>query len=297
MKFSKALPLIITLGSLFGMNLVVSRFALGQFHPVTFNSLRLIIASTCYALLFTFSRKWTWPTDRALWLKAGLWGALALSSSMSLFVASLQFQSAGVTSLLIAAGPILTIVVAHYLLQDEKLTANRLTGVLLAFVGAGVILVTGQDGLSLAPTGEWRGYAMVMAANLIVAFGFVYGRIYVREYDSVQVAGVRVMGAAIALLLVTAIFLGYDFSQVRLSGWLALLFCGTITTFFPFLIEVMLVQRYGALAANQSAYSTPVVSMLLGWLFLGEKITALIILGTALIFLGLALLNKRTGAA
>lgn len=293
MKKPAALPLIILLGILFGTNLVISRFGLGQFHPITFNSLRLILASICYIVLFSFSGRWTWPRQRSLWQKAGLWGAVALASSMSLFVSSLRFQSAGVTSLLIAAGPIFTVIAAHFFLSDERMTRNKLFGVLLAFAGAAIILITRQDGLSTMPTSEWRGYAMVMTANLIMAFGFIYGRLKLRHEDPVQVAGVRIFGAAASLFVFTLLFIGYDFSKVQLSGWLALLAAGTITTFFPFLIEVILVQRFGALAASQSAYVQPVVSMFLGWLFLGERITLLILLGMAITFVGLAFLNKN----
>lgn len=294
MRDLKALPLILILGFLFGSNLVVARFGLGQFHPLTYNSIRLVIASLGYLLLFLFSRQWNWPRDIHTWLHGSIWGIFGLAVSMCSFVISLQYLSAGITALLIAASPIMTAVLAHFLLPGERLNPRTTLGVFLGFAGTGIILLTGENGLSQFSAADWRGYAWVLLGDMAVAGGYVYGRHFLRSGSAVGVAAVRMVSAALAVALVVSLFVGYDLSRVRLSGYMALAYSGVIATFFPFLIEVILVKKYGAVAANQSAYVQPVVAAVLGALFLDEKITIILVTGMIVIFMALKLLNDRS---
>ena len=294
MKDLKALPLILILGFLFGSNLVVARFGLSQFHALTYNSIRLVIASLGYALLFMVSKQWRWPRDSRIWLHGSIWGIFGLAVSMCSFVISLQYLSAGITALLIAASPIMTALLAHFLLPGERLNRSTLLGVFLGFAGTGLILLTGENGLSQFSNADWRGYAWVLLGDMAAAGGYIYGRHFLRSGSAVEVAAVRMVSAAAALIIVVSLFVGYDLSRVRTSGYLALAYSGLIATFFPFLIEVILVKKYGAVAANQSAYVQPVVAALLGAVFLDEKITVILITGMIVIFMALRLLNNRS---
>ncbi len=60
----EALPYIILLGILFGSSLVVSRFSVGQFQPLTYIGLRLGLAGLAHIAVYVFSRSRQWPQGR-----------------------------------------------------------------------------------------------------------------------------------------------------------------------------------------------------------------------------------------
>ena len=87
-----ALPYIIILATFFGTTLIASRFSVGQFEPLTYVSLRLVVASLLHVAIYAASSKRAWPRDRQVWRHAPLLGILSTAIPMSLIVSSLQYQ-------------------------------------------------------------------------------------------------------------------------------------------------------------------------------------------------------------
>ena len=105
----QAFPYIILLGFLFGSTLVVSRFSVGQFQPSTYISLRLLLASLGHVTIYLVSRQRKWPTSRRLWRHAAVLGIFGTAIPMNAIVASLQYQSSGLTAVLITTSPAITV--------------------------------------------------------------------------------------------------------------------------------------------------------------------------------------------
>ena len=61
---TKALPSIALLGFLWGTNLVIMRVGVGQFDPMVFVGIRLLLSSLAFVLVYTFSGRRLVPTDR-----------------------------------------------------------------------------------------------------------------------------------------------------------------------------------------------------------------------------------------
>jgi drug/metabolite transporter (DMT)-like permease len=292
LKTFKALPFILLLGTLFGSTMVISRFSLGQMEPGVYNSLRLVIVIICFTLVFAFSPGRQWPRDRKLWLHAGIWGLLGLAIPMMSFISALQYQSSGVTSLLITLNVAITVILAHFFLSDETLTPRKFLGLAIAFAGAGLILLRGETGLASLGKADWRGYALVGAGVLGTSIGYIYARKFLQTSNEFQVISVRMVIAALVIIPFTLSTTGFDLSGVRWSGVLALLFSAVIGTFFTFQVEFLIVKRFGASATSEAAYIVPVVATGLGALLLGEQVTWTIVIGMLIIFVGITLLNQ-----
>ena len=117
---TKSLPYIVLLGSIYGTTLMASRFSVGQFDPISYIALRLSIASLGYLLMYAFSFQGrSWPKDRQLWKHASLLGVFGTAIPMAFIVISLQYQSSGLTAVLITTSPAITVLLAHYFLPDE----------------------------------------------------------------------------------------------------------------------------------------------------------------------------------
>jgi drug/metabolite transporter (DMT)-like permease len=86
---------------------------------------------------------------------------------------------------------------------------------------------------------------------------------------------------------------GFDLSAVRPSGVAALLYAAAAGTFGGLMLFLWVNQRFGATASTLASYVMPVVAAVGGVLFLGERVTPVMLGGMTLIVAGIAVLNRR----
>jgi drug/metabolite transporter (DMT)-like permease len=295
-----ALPYILLLGLLFGSTLLVSRFSLGQFAPTTYTWLRLVISTVAFAAVYLASawrgRGRRLPAGRALWRDAILLGIFGTAVPMVAYVASLQYQSAGVTALLLTTAPAITALLAQFLLPDERLTVRKGAGILLALAGTALVVLRGESGLA-GVAGRPIGYAMVIGAIAIDSFMIVYTRKHCREYDTVDLSSARMLVATLVVAPLSLALVGFDLSAVTTTGYLALVYASAAGTFGGLMLFLWVNQRFGATAVSLTSFVLPVVAAVGGVLFLDETITPVMLAGMALIIGGIAILNRREPVA
>lgn len=291
----QAIPYVIFLGVLFGTTLIASRFSIGQFEPSTYISLRLALASLGYVFLYLFSgQRRKWPTDRDLWRHAGLLGIFGTAVPMLFLVTSLEYQSSGMTSILITLGPAITVSMAHFFLPEEPLTKRKLLGVAFALGGALLLVLLGESGLPDVSQANPIGYFLVLTAMICGSATTVYARKYMTDLDTIQVASVRIFVAALVVMPLSILLIGFDLSRVTQQGYLALGWASLAGTFLAMLIAFYNIKRFGATAAAMTAYVIPVVASIGGMLVLDEQITKGMLAGMALIVIGIAIINQKS---
>jgi drug/metabolite transporter (DMT)-like permease len=289
----QALPYISLLGILFGSTLVVSRFSVAQFQPLTYIGLRLSLAGACHGLIYLLAKGRHLPKGRYLWRHAAVLGIFATAIPMTALVSSLQFQSSGVTAVLITTGPALTVLMAHFFLPDEMLTWRKGLGVLLALSGAIFLAVRGESGLPDIERANPIGYFLVLGAMVSASASTIYARKTMCDLDTFDVASVRMWVAALAIVPLSLLVVGLDFSRVNGQGYGALLYAAFVGTFVGMMLAFYNIQRFGATASAVTAYIIPIVATLGGVLLLGETITGSMVLGMGLIVSGVAIINQR----
>jgi len=297
MQRYKALGFVLLLGFLYGSTLVVSRFSVGQYAPLTYISLRLALATCGYVFLFALNKEKRWPTDWRLWVKASILGLIGTAIPMVGMVSSLQYLSSGVASLLITLAPGVTVILAQFFLADEQLTFLKASGVLIAFMGAGFLLLRGESGLAEFASADWRGYAWNSLGLLFGGGSVVYSRRFLRHEDMWDVSSVRMLSAAVAVIVATTFTVGFDMQKVTAVGYGALVYAAIAGTFCGMWLNFYIVKNFGATSATQVSYVLPVISTILGAVVLGERITSAMLVGMTIIFAGLTLLNWRGAGA
>jgi drug/metabolite transporter (DMT)-like permease len=293
----QALPYVTLLGFLFGTSLVASRFSVGQFQPVTYIGLRLMLAGLGHAAVYSVARHRRWPTNRRLWRHAVVLGIFGTAIPMVSIVTSLQYQSGGITALLITTSPALTVLLAHFFLPDESLTRRKGAGVALALGGAVLLAVRGESGLAEGSQASPVGYALVLLAMVSGSSMTIYARKYMSDLDAFDVASVRMFVAALAVMPASALFAGFDLHAVDGQGYFALVYAALVGTFAAFMLAFYNIKRFGATAAAMTAYVIPVVTGVGGVLVLGETITAAMLVGMGVIVSGVALINQSDAPA
>jgi drug/metabolite transporter (DMT)-like permease len=288
----QAVPYIILLGFIYGTSIIASAFNVGQFEPATYIGLRLMLAGLVYAALYPVMRSRRWPTDRQLLRHSIVLGIFGTAIPMTAFVLALQYQSGGITALLITVGPALTVLMAHIFLEDESLTATKAAGAALALGGAAMLALRGESGLEDVNRANPIGYALVLMAMTVSSAMTIYARRHMRNMDAFDVASVRILTAGLVVLPLSFLFVGFDLSAVTSQGYFALIYAALVGTFLAFFLSFYNIKRFGATASAMTSYIVPVVTGIGGVLLLGERITPAMLLGMGVIVSGVALINR-----
>jgi drug/metabolite transporter (DMT)-like permease len=290
----QAIPFILLLGLFWGSSLVASRFGVGQFHPTIFAGLRMVLASLAYFLVYLIGgRKRSFPRGSRLWRYAALFGIIGTAVPMTSIVSAMQYQSAAVTSILLTAGPVITVILAHFFLSDESLTRRKGAGVVVALGGALLLALRGESGLADAGKANPLGYILVLVGLLSAGGASIYARKFMQGLDTFDVASIRMLAAAATVMPLSALSVGIDLQQVNSQGYLALTYSAVVGTFLAMGLSFYIIQRFGVTASAMGLYVTPVVSGLGGVLILDEQITAGMVIGMAFIAVGIALINQK----
>ncbi len=291
---SQSIPFVLLQALLLGTNMLLSRYALEQFHPLNFVGLRFLVAGLLtvfiYAVVGRRNRPWT--KDRRLWIHATIFGILGSVVPMTLVVWSLQYQSSGVSSVLVTVVPALTVVLAHFFLPEESLNRRKALGVILAFTGASVLTLRGETGLVDVTHADPLGYTLVFFAVFAASCMIIYARRYIRGYDTFDVTSIQIITSTIFILPLMYLTVGLDLHRVNTGGMTALLISASTGTLGVVFVGYYIIDRFSATAASMSSYVVPIIVAIGGVLFLGEQITNGILGGFVCIVVGLWLINE-----
>lgn len=288
----KALPYVILLGFFFGSSLIVSRFSVGQFEPTTYIALRMVISSFGHLFIYFLVTGRQIPRDRQLWKHGIILGIFGTAIPMTCVVSSLQYQSSGVTSLLLTTVPAVTVVLAHFILPDEMLTPRKIIGVSLALGGAIMLALSGEDGLAETSQGISLGYVFIGVAIAFSASMTIYARRFMKGFDAFDVASARMISASVVMVPFSLLTVGFDLSQVTIQGYGALLYAAIVGTFLGMLLSFYNIKRFGATPAAMTSYIIPIVAGIGGVIVLGEEFTQTMVVGMIVIIAGIALLQE-----
>jgi len=285
----RALFYVGSLGIILGLGPVLVRSSLSQFQPLGFRFFQYLIGTLTF-LLVNVLRRQRLTTDRILWQRAGMMGVVTVCAIMGVILA-LQYLSSGVVSLILTLIPVVVAILAHIFLPDEKLTMRRLIGAAVAFAGVGLVLMRSETGLAELTTIDPRGVLYCGMGILGFSGYIIYARRYLSDWSVHDVIAVRSFSVMLILLPLAWLFGGFDLQNVTWVGWLTAIAMGVGVSFGAYQLEFFIIKRYGATITSQVNYISPLAAAIVGALVLGEQFTLVILLGMAIVFAGLRILN------
>lgn len=283
--------LLLLLSVMWGGSFFFSKLALQELPPLTVVLARV---STAALALFIYLRirRQAIPTDRVTW--AAFLGMGLLNNLIPftlLFWGQTQIAS-GLASILNATTPIFSILVAHFLTRDEGMTRNKLAGVALGFAGVAVLMAgdgIGARGLPLLPL------FACLAAALTYGFAGVFGRRFRRMgIPPATVAFGQVTATTLMMIPIVALVdAAWQLPMPSMATVAALLALGLISTAFAYIIFFHILAVGGVVNSSLVTLLVPVSAILLGYLFLGERLAFSHLAGMGLIALGLLSIDGR----
>jgi drug/metabolite transporter (DMT)-like permease len=287
--------LLLLLSVLWGGSFFFNRVALDALPPLTVGALRVGLAAA--ALLAGMAAmgarlRLDAPTLRAY---AGM-GFLNNVVPFALILWAQTRLPSGVASILNATTPLFTVIVAHWLTRDERLTPARASGAALGFLGVAAMM--GLGGVAAA-----RADGPAIAACLVAALSYALSGVYGRRFRAMGVPPLSTAAgqlSASALLFAPAALLvdrPWTLPMPGATALAAVAGLALISTALAYLIFFRILARAGATNILLVTFLIPPSAILLGVVFLNETLAARHFLGMAMIGLGLAAIDGRPLAA
>ncbi len=207
----------------------------------------------------------------------------------SLIVVAQTYIPSGLASILNATTPLFTVVVMAAA-GDEKLQMRRVAGVVTGFIG--VVILHGQD-LGFR-SGEGIGILLCLAAAFSYGLSALYARRKLSDSPPLATATFQLLASSLMMLIVAAVFeRPWQLPMPGVTTWLAMVGLAALSTALAYIVFFQILRRSGSTNVMLVTLLIPVTAILLGYLVLGESISAREIAGALVIGSALLLIDGR----
>jgi drug/metabolite transporter (DMT)-like permease len=286
---AKSLSLIFLCALCWGPSYLFIKLGITDIPPLTLVFLRLAIASAILYVLCRIQKlpifEWKYPWRQFVFLGVMLnalpfflisFGELYITSSLAGILNSLTL--------------IFTAIFSHFFGSQERLTKNKIFGIILGLAGLGVIYLplVLQEGVR-----SNIGALLVILACLFYGIGTVYARARLKKNIPSLIVLTAQLGVATLILIPFSLLIDHPFalpfpSYQAIIGALGLGVIGTAAGFFFYYKAI---QFAGATYASFSVLMVPILAMGFGSFFLDENLTWNLYIGTLLILVGVVAVN------
>jgi len=267
--------------AIWGSTWLVIKVGYGGLGPLNVAAVRFFVAAALFAPLVPLLGA-RWPRGRDEWTLVVIEGLVLFGADYGLIYWAEQDLDSGLTAILFATLPLMTVGLAHLSLPGERLTRRKLAGTLLAFIGVAVLF---GDELRIDPARAGPMLAVVGAAFAAAVAGIAAKRYGQALHPAALNAPAMLLGAVV--LAAASFAMGDGFALPRdTSTWAAVGYLAVAGSVVTFLIYFTLLKTWSVTSLSFISVFTPAVALLLGAVLLGERLTAPDLAGAALILAG-----------
>ncbi len=280
----------VLLGLIWGSSFLWIKIAVAETGPFMLVTFRLLFG-LAGLLVFMALRRQAFPRDRKVLLAFLFMGLFNTALPFTLITWGETIIDSSLASILNATVPLFTIVLAHFWLQDEKITVPRLAGLGVGFLG--IVVLVSRDLGPDALRGNLWGQLAVIAASVSYALAITFSRKHLRGQPPVLQAGMVLLIASGMMAITTPIVeRPLNLPETGL-GWFAIAWLGLLGSCAAYLLYFYLINAWGPTRASLVTYVFPVIGLLLGIIFLKEPADWRLLAGSALIVAGIGVVNLK----
>ncbi|MFG6442585.1 DMT family transporter [Roseateles sp. LKC17W] len=275
---------LVLLAALWGASFLFMRLGAHEFGPLALAFVRVGLASVL--LLPLLASRGQLAELRTHWRGLLVVGALNSAIPFALFSFAALSITAGLSSIVNATTPLWTAVVAFAWL-GQGLTRLRVLGLAIGFAG---VTFLAWDKASFKPGSDHAGlWAVLACAVATLCYGLAANatRRWLTGVPPLAVA--TGSQAAAALLLVLPALWQWPAALPGAVAWGSALALASLCTALAYLMYFRLMSRVGPTNAVSVTFLIPLFAILWGWLFLREPVTAQMLMGGAIVLVGIAL--------
>jgi drug/metabolite transporter (DMT)-like permease len=286
--------LLIGLAAIWGAAFMLVKIGVSSIASWSLTAMRLSIAAI-FMVGWAMLKRESVPRNRAFWQLALLTAVFGNVLPFMLATWGQERIDSGIAAICIATMPLMTVLLAHFTLADDRLTVPKFIGVSCGL--AGLLLLVGPQKLGTLGSDTARLLAVVAAA-LCYAANAVLTRKLLRAEPRYALAA-AVMVLAVAIIVPFALWIDRPW---HLSGYgqgtaptpqslAAVVVLGVVQTSVAQIMLFTLIARQGPSFFSQVNYFVPVFGVFWGWLVLSEQLPAQALVALAVILSGLAIVR------
>ena len=281
--------LLIVLISLWGTSFMFIAISVRSIDPLTTVTGRLVLAALLM-LVVTYARGHRLPVSWQAWSAFAALGLLGNSLPFFLITWGQQTVSSAMAGMLMAMMPLITMILAHHFVADEKLNRFKLIGFAVGI--SGIILLLG-------PVFEGGQLAVISSfAIFMAAVSYAANAILVRKLPGYS----PMVGACGALIMAAVMLLPFwilnqtNYQSATWHSILSVIWLGIGPTALAAIILFTVIERAGPTFLSTINYLIPVVAFFCGAWLLSEPVGWQHYLALVTILTGIAITRIRRTA-
>jgi drug/metabolite transporter (DMT)-like permease len=295
MKF-KTWAAFLTVCTIWGASYLFIKVAGQDLTPFTLVSWRLGLASAGLWSILLLT-KTSPPCDLPTLARLFVLGMLNMTIPFALITWGERTIDSSMASVLNATTPLFSLIIAHFALAEERITWQRLAGLVVGFSGV-VVIFSENLGAALLHGGNWpmlRGQLAVVLASLSYAGAAVFVRRQLRHVPAILLAAVPISMAFLTTLLLAFLFETPVLQSLAIgsSALIAIICLGLLGTCLAHILYFYVMQTWGATRATMVTYLIPALGVVLGAVILDEPIGWRLFVGLVLIVGGIVVVTRK----
>ncbi|MBN4080833.1 EamA family transporter [Caldithrix abyssi] len=281
--------LLLTLTILFWASAFVGiRAGLDEYNPIELAILRFVVASVILLIISRFIKlRLPAKTDLLRIFSSGITGITLYNIALNFGELSI---TAGEASFIVNTVPIFTTLLA-YLFLKETISQQFVIGMGVSFLGVTLIVLNFSSGISLKP-----GVLAILLAAISQAVFFVLQKPLLDKYRPLEIT-------SYAIWIGTLLMLPFGYSlletvqSAHIESTIAVVYLGIFPGAVAYLCWASVLSKMNSSTASLFLYLVPVVTLIMGYLWLKELPVLLSIIGGVLALAGVAIGNFKTSKA
>ncbi|MCG9126394.1 DMT family transporter [Candidatus Poribacteria bacterium] len=202
-----------------------------------------------------------------------------------------NLTSASHSTILVSLYPLFAVIFAHFWIKDDKLTLPKLIGIIIAFGGVFITVLpklqSGSGATSLI------GDFIVMLSGAIVGLRMTFTKIYLQEIHPYRLLIWLLSFSIPCLLLLGYFFEGDETIKLSIPVVVAVIYQGWIVAGVLLVSWTSLLRKYKASKIIVFFFLMPISGVVFSYLLLGDELSIYVLAGTALVAVGIYLVNMR----
>ncbi|HLA03144.1 MAG TPA: EamA family transporter [Aestuariivirga sp.] len=262
---------------LWATGFVVARLSADHVEPLTFLSIRFPIAGILFLGIALYQSA-AWPNMKQA-MHAGVAGALLHGGYLgAIYWAVAHGMPAGVSALIVGLQPLMTAFLAAALL-DEKISTRHWLGLAVGILGVGLVVwpkltLDAVSGITPLTT------ALCILGALSVSLGTVYQKGFATGLHLASGGTWQYVGASLVVLIGAALSENFGFDG-SFEAWFALGWSVIVLSLAAITLLMLLIRHGDVSRVSGLIYLVPAVAALMTYVFFGETLVPLQILGMA----------------
>ena len=283
------LPAYLALGLVWGCSFIFIELGLVFLSPFGVTFVRCALGAITL-LIFAKARKVELPKGKSIWKK--LWVVAMLLNVVPgvLFAFAQQYITSALAGIINATTPLMTLIFMLLIFREEKIKREQVYGLLIGALGVMTVV------------GVWKelgGNQLIGVIALLIAVS-CYGASYPYSTRNVIPLGLKPEALATGQLLMATMTLlplfvidGFSSDNYATQSIIAMLCLGIFGSGFAYIWNFSVTAAAGSAIGSTVTYITPVVAVIVGWLYLNEEIAWHEPVGALVVIIGALLSQGR----